>query len=93
MKLRRLSVLALVLVGALFVLGLADTSLAQPFGIQRGASEVGGLAGWILAKQAELYRMISSTIRAAKADGRAPVIVFGALLLTGYVASERMMGI
>ena len=37
--------------------------------------------------------MISSTIRAAKADGRAPVIVFGALLLTGYVASERMTGI
>jgi len=66
MKLRRLSVLALVLVGALFVLGLADTSLAQPFGIQRVASEVGGLAGWILAKQAELYRMISSTIRAAR---------------------------
>jgi len=62
MKLRRLSVLALVLVGALFVLGLADTSLAQQFGI----SEVGGLAGWILAKQAELYRMISSTIRAAR---------------------------
>ena len=89
MKLRRLSVLALVLVGSLFVLGLADTSLAQQFGI----SEVGGLAGWILAKQAELYRMISSTIRAAKADGRAPVIVFGALLLTGYIASERMMGI
>ena len=91
MKLRRLSVLALVLVGALFVLGLADTSLAQPFGIQRGASEVGGLAGWILAKQAELYRMISSTIRAARPT--APVIVFGALLLTGYIASERMMGI
>ena len=89
MKLRRLSVLALVLVGALFVLGLADTSLAQQFGI----SEVGGLAGWILAKQAELYRMILRTIRAAKADGRVPVIVFGALLLTGYIASERMMGI
>jgi len=87
MKLRRLSVLALVLVGALFVLGLADTSLAQQFGI----SEVGGLAGWILAKQAELYRMISSTIRAARPT--APVIVFGALLLTGYIASERMMGI
>jgi hypothetical protein len=84
-----LSVLALVLVGALFVLGLADTSLAQPF----GTSEVGGLAGWILAKQAELYRMISRTICAAKADGRAPVIVFGTLLLTGYIASERMMGI
>ena len=75
--------------GALFVLGLADTSLAQQFGI----SEVGGLAGWILAKQAELYRMILRTIRAAKADGRVPVIVFGALLLTGYIASERMMGI
>ena len=75
--------------GALFVLGLADTSLAQQFGI----SEVGGLAGWILAKQAELYRMILRTIRAAKADGRVPVIVFGALLRTGCVASERMMGI
>jgi hypothetical protein len=70
MKLRRLSVLAPVLVGALFVLGLADTSLARPFGIQRGASDVGGLASWILAKQAEFYRMISSTIRAAKADAK-----------------------
>jgi hypothetical protein len=58
MKLHRLFALALVLVGALLVLGLADVSLAQPFGIRRGASEVGGLAGWILAKQAEFYRMI-----------------------------------
>ena len=31
----------------------------------------GGFTGWILAKQAEFYRMLSGTIRAAKADGSA----------------------
>ncbi len=30
-----------------------------------------GIAGWLLAKQAEFYRMLSGTIRAAKTDGSA----------------------
>src|SRR5204863_321022 len=33
--------------------------------------QVGGIVGWILAKQSEFYREMSSTIRAAKSDGSA----------------------
>ena len=49
--------------------------LAQtPFGGSRsGAAEpqAGGIVGWLLAKQSEFYREMSSTIRAAKSDGSA----------------------
>ena len=48
--------------------------LAQtPFGAPKRAPEpqVGGIVGWILAKQSEFYREMSSTIRAAKSDGSA----------------------
>lgn len=58
----------LVLDSALHVL------LAQnPFGGPRAAAEpqVGGIVGWLLAKQSEFYREMSSTIRAAKSDGSA----------------------
>jgi nickel/cobalt exporter len=33
--------------------------------------QFGPFAGWILAKQAEFYRMLSGSIRAAKANGTA----------------------
>jgi nickel/cobalt transporter (NicO) family protein len=44
-----------------------------PFGRPRPAAEpqVGGLVGWLLARQSEFYREISATIRAAKSDGSA----------------------
>jgi nickel/cobalt exporter len=48
--------------------------LAQnPFGAPRTApdAQVGGIVGWLLAKQSEFYREMSSTIRAAKSDGSA----------------------
>jgi ABC-type nickel/cobalt efflux system permease component RcnA len=48
--------------------------LAQtPFGAPKRAPEpqVGGIVGWILAKQSEFYREMSATIRAAKSDGSA----------------------
>ncbi len=54
--------------GALHVL------LAQnPFGGPRPAAEpqIGGIVGWLLAKQSEFYREMSATIRAAKSDGSA----------------------
>ncbi len=59
--------------------------MAQPFGVNRGAppSEVGGFAGWILAKQAEFYRMLSGLIRAAKADGSAAYTLLGISFLYG----------
>jgi nickel/cobalt exporter len=45
--------------------------------------EVGGFTGWILAKQAEFYRMLSGTIRAAKADGSAAYTLLGISFLYG----------
>jgi nickel/cobalt transporter (NicO) family protein len=45
----------------------------NPFGGPRPGAEppVGGIVGWLLAKQSEFYREMSSTIRAAKSDGSA----------------------
>src|SRR6267378_1157552 len=45
----------------------------NPFGGPRPPAEpqVGGIIGWILAKQSEFYREMSATIRAAKSDGSA----------------------
>lgn len=57
---------------------MADASmhhaLAQnPFAAPKGVpdSQVGGIVGWLLTKQSEFYRAMSSTIRAAKSDGSA----------------------
>jgi nickel/cobalt exporter len=51
-----------------------DAALAQnPFGAPRAAPDpqLGGIVGWLLAKQSEFYREMSATIRAAKSDGSA----------------------
>jgi nickel/cobalt exporter len=62
-----------------------EVAMAQPFGLNHGAplSEAGGFAGWILAKQAEFYRMLSGLIRAAKADGSAAYTLLGVSFLYG----------
>lgn len=61
-------------------MGVADAALhdvfaQNPFGAPRPAQaaepEAGGIIGWLLAKQSEFYRQMSSTIRAAKSDGSA----------------------
>src|SRR5665647_1865664 len=64
---------------AFLVIGAVDIALAQPFGMTRTQAppEIGGLTGWILSKQAEFYRMMSGTIRAAKADGSAAWTLMG----------------
>jgi len=76
---------ALLVIAALFLFAAFDAVLAQPFGITRGATspEIGGLAGWILQKQAEFYRMLSGLIRAAKADGSAAYTLLGISFLYG----------
>jgi nickel/cobalt exporter len=55
--------------------GFVQVVMAQnPFGGPRpsGAEpQVGGIVGWLLAKQSEFYREMSATIRAAKSDGSA----------------------
>ncbi|MDP2409049.1 MAG: nickel/cobalt transporter [Pseudolabrys sp.] len=63
----------------LLLLSAIDVVLAQPFGMTRppAAPEYGGITGWILAKQAEFYRMLSGAIRAAKADGSAAWTLLG----------------
>jgi ABC-type nickel/cobalt efflux system permease component RcnA len=46
----------------------------NPFGGPRPSAaepQVGGIVGWLLSKQSEFYREMSSTIRAAKSDGSA----------------------
>jgi nickel/cobalt exporter len=67
-------------IGVLAVILLADgvmhALMAQnPFGGPRpnapAEPQIGGIVGWILAKQSEFYREISQTIRAAKSDGSA----------------------
>jgi nickel/cobalt transporter (NicO) family protein len=52
---------------------LHDVLAQNPFGGPRAApdAQVGGIVGWLLMKQSEFYREMSSTIRAAKADGSA----------------------
>jgi nickel/cobalt exporter len=62
-----------------------DHAVAQPFGMSRQAppAEFGGVTGWVLAKQAEFYRMLSGTIRAAKANGSAAYTLLGISFLYG----------
>jgi ABC-type nickel/cobalt efflux system permease component RcnA len=75
--------------GALLVVGALDAALAQPFGVSGAAPasapahEIGAIAGFILAKQAEFYRMLSGLIRAAKADGSAAYTLLGVSFLYG----------
>ena len=71
-----IAVLALALTGD----SLLHAALAQnPFGGPRAVpdQQVGGIVGWLLAKQSEFYRAMSSTIRAAKNDGSAVWTLLG----------------
>jgi nickel/cobalt transporter (NicO) family protein len=74
---------SLLLVGlcASLLLALAvDATFAQgPFGVGAAGPPhpTGGIAGWVLAKQAEYYRALGAMIRAAKADGSAAVGLLG----------------
>jgi nickel/cobalt transporter (NicO) family protein len=72
---RGLAICAAVAVAVLALDSVVNVLMAQtPFGGPRpsGAEpQVGGLFGWIFAKQSEFYHQISSTIRAAKSDGSA----------------------
>jgi nickel/cobalt exporter len=74
--------------GSLLLAGVLDDALAQgsPFGAPRpqaSAPPMGGMLGWIFAKQADFYRQFSGLIRAAKADGSAAWSLFGLSFLYG----------
>src|SRR5580704_5302747 len=76
---------ALFILCMLLIVFAVDATLAQPFGAARDGPppELGGITGWIFAKQAEFYRMLSSTIRASKSDGRAAYTLMGISFLYG----------
>jgi nickel/cobalt exporter len=83
-----IALLVAVIAGVLLTAGVLDAAFAQagPFGTPRSqapAAPVGGVLGWIFAKQAEFYRQFSSLIRAAKADGSAVWGLFGLSFLYG----------
>jgi nickel/cobalt exporter len=64
----------------LLVFAAIDAAMAQPFGMGRGGPsppQLGPFMGWVFAKQAEFYRMLSGTIRASKADGSAAWTLMG----------------
>src|ERR1700704_1252845 len=68
--LRCLAIIAVTVV----VDGALQSALAQnPFGGPPAApdAQAGGIVGWLLTRQSEFYREMSSTIRAAKSDGSA----------------------
>src|SRR5437899_384891 len=82
------ALVATAVAGALILAGAHDGALAQggPFGISRSqgpAPVMGGILGWIFAKQAEFYRQFSGLIRAAKADGSAAWSLMGLSFLYG----------
>ncbi len=84
----RSALLLLAILSVIAVSGVFDAALAQtsPFGGARPAPpqpEMGGLIGWLLAKQAEFYRALSGLIRAAKTDGSAVWGLLGVSFLYG----------
>jgi ABC-type nickel/cobalt efflux system permease component RcnA len=73
---RRVAAVACGLAAAVILFdGALHAALAQtPFGAPRPAApdpQAGGIIGWLLAKQSEFYRHLSTAIRAAKTDGTA----------------------
>jgi ABC-type nickel/cobalt efflux system permease component RcnA len=78
------TMLGLVALAILAADGLLHAVMAQvtPFGGPRPPADpqpypASGIIGWILAKQSEFYRAMSSTIRAAKTDGSAVITLLG----------------
>jgi nickel/cobalt exporter len=71
---RHLAIFAVALAAILALDGLIHAVMAQnPFGGPKAPAQpqVGGIVGWLLAKQSEFYKDMSATIRAAKSDGSA----------------------
>src|ERR1044072_8065895 len=78
---RKATILILIAAGALLALGAADALAQNPFGAPKGAPPPAppaeGITGWLLAKQAEFYRLLSGAIRNAKTDGSAVWLLMG----------------
>src|SRR5882672_136653 len=80
--------LGLLVVAIVLLTALIDDAFAQgsPFGGPRPGTApvpVGGVVGWLFAKQAEFYRQFSGLIRASKEDGTAAWSLMGLSFLYG----------
>jgi nickel/cobalt exporter len=77
-QVRKAIVWCLLLAACALLLALGTDAFAQ-FGVPRPQAPPApdGIAGWLLAKQAEFYRMLSGTIRSAKTDGSAVWLLMG----------------
>lgn len=62
--------LGLLLLAAAVMVATPLLAQGSPFG---GAPAPSGFSAWLLAKQAEFYRLLAAAVRAAKADGTAAV--------------------
>ena len=85
---RARGLLALLAILAVLVIfdAVVDLVLAQaPFGGPRpqAESQVGGIVGWLLARQSEFYREMTAAIRATKSDGSAVWTVLAIAFLYG----------
>src|SRR3954447_14016464 len=78
---RKATLLLLALAAGALLLGVADAFAQSPFGAPKGAPPplppAEGITGWLLAKQAEFYRLLSGAIRNAKTDGSAVWVLMG----------------
>jgi nickel/cobalt exporter len=72
---RQIALNCLAIIAAMMVVdgALRDALAQNPFGGPPAApdAQAGGIVGWLLTKQSEFYREMSSTIRTARADGSA----------------------
>src|SRR5436309_2183093 len=79
---KRWSLILAVVAAALLGIGAEALAQANPFGMGPASGParppaLDGIAGFILAKQAEFYRALAGMIRAAKADGSASLSLLG----------------
>src|SRR3954452_24839324 len=78
---RKATLLLLALAAGALLLGVADAFAQNPFGAPKGlpppVPPAEGITGWLLAKQAEFYRLLSGAIRNAKTDGSAAWLLMG----------------
>src|SRR6476659_7930704 len=77
---RKAQLIILALVCTAVVFGAADAVAQNPFGAPKGAPASPppeGIACWLLARQAEFYRLLSGAIRNARTDGSAAWLLMG----------------
>jgi nickel/cobalt transporter (NicO) family protein len=79
---RASAAILIILIAAIAVIAAIDFASAQTSGGPHPIA-IGGVAGWVLAKQALFYRSLAGMIRTAKSDGSALWALIGISFLYG----------